>query len=86
MVKKCVMCEDSAKYKIKDSSDYYCIDCAQDNFSDLSILIKVEEEAKRLQNFLDEKIDIVKLNDSAEIGEEKKEVKKLIKEGKEIIE
>ena len=55
MVKKCVVCENEAKYKIKDTSDYYCLDCAQENFSDLDLLITVEEEAQRLKQFFKEK-------------------------------
>lgn len=75
MGKKCIICgEGEAVYKIKDTSDYYCEECAQENFSDLSVLVKVEEEAKRLQQFLEEKIDANKLNDVAQVGEEKKEI------------
>ena len=75
MGKKCIICgEEEAVYKIKDTSDFYCEECAQENFSDLSVLVKVEEEAQRLKEFLEEKIDTNKLNEVAEIGEEKKEI------------
>ncbi len=73
MASKCIICDDPAEYKIKDTLDYYCGECADENFSDLSILLKVEEEAQRLQKFLREKIDPVKLNDNAQLGEEKDE-------------
>ena len=73
MVNKCIICDDPAEYKIKDSLDYYCKECAEEHFSDTSILLKVEEEAKRLQKFLSEKIDPIKLNDKTELGEEKDE-------------
>jgi len=57
MVKKCIVCNIEAEYKIKDTSDYYCKGCAEENFSDLSLLLKIEEEAKRLKEFLKNKID-----------------------------
>ena len=74
MAKKCIICEENASYKIKDTPDFYCEECAEENFSDLNLLVKVEEEAKRLQKFLEEKIDTNKLNDEAKLGEEKKEI------------
>ena len=57
MVKKCIICESEAVYKIKDTPDYYCQECAEENFSDLDLLVKVEEEAQRLKEFLKEKMD-----------------------------
>ena len=55
MGKKCVVCDAEASYKIKDTSDYYCQECAQENFADLSLLVKVEEEAQRLKVLVDQK-------------------------------
>jgi hypothetical protein len=61
MVKKCIICEEEAILKIKDTSDYYCQECAEENFADLSMLIKVEEEAQKLKLFLKEKVgDLIK--------------------------
>ena len=57
MAKKCIVCDVDASYKIKDTSDYYCKVCAEENFSDLNLLITIEEEAQRLKEFLREKID-----------------------------
>ena len=57
MVKKCIICEAEAVYKIKDTPDYYCEECAEENFSDLDLLVKVEEEAQRLKEFLKEKME-----------------------------
>jgi len=74
MPKKCIICNEEATFKIKDTSDYYCQECAKENFGDLSVLIKVEEEAQRLKKFLLEKVDLEKLNEEAEVGAEKKEV------------
>ena len=56
MVKKCIICNDEAGYKIKDTSDYYCQECAEENFNDLNLLVTMEEEAKRLKEYLKEKM------------------------------
>jgi len=56
MGKKCMVCDQGeAVYKIKDTSDYYCQECAQEHFADLTLLVKVEEEAQRLKEFIDQK-------------------------------
>jgi len=59
MVKKCIICNVEAVYKIKDTSDYYCQECAEENFADLNMLLKVEEEAQKLKQFLKEKMDAI---------------------------
>jgi len=80
MVKKCIICEAEAVYKIKDNSDFYCQDCAEENFADLTMLVKVEEEAQRLKEFLKEKmVDLVRseeeLNQMIIINEKKEDDK-----------
>jgi len=57
MVKKCIICQEKAVYKIKDTLNYYCDECAKDNFSNLDLLITVEEEAQRLRQILKEKLE-----------------------------
>lgn len=57
MAKKCIICGKPAQFKIKDSNEYYCEECAQENFADLSLLQKVEEEAQILKKFVQEKTD-----------------------------
>ena len=57
MAKKCIICEENASYKIKDTPDFYCEECAEENFSDLNLLVKVEEEAHRLKEIIKEKLD-----------------------------
>jgi hypothetical protein len=52
-----MICGEEAIYKIKDTPDYYCPECAEENFSDLDMLVKVEEEAQKLKNFLKEKME-----------------------------
>ena len=57
MSKKCIMCEEQAEYKIKDGNEYYCSECAQEHFSDLSFLQKVEDEAQQLKEILKDKMN-----------------------------
>jgi hypothetical protein len=53
MPKKCIICGENAEYFIKDTSDYYCKDCAAENFGDISMLVKVEEQAKLLKKLVE---------------------------------
>lgn len=55
MAKKCIICGGEADYRIKDTSDFYCHDCAEENFADITLLVKVEEQAKKLKALVDEK-------------------------------
>lgn len=56
MAKKCIICNHKeAEFCIKNSSEYYCSECASENFSDLSYLHKVEDSAKNLKKFLRDK-------------------------------
>ncbi|MBU0459481.1 MAG: hypothetical protein KJ597_06960 [Nanoarchaeota archaeon] len=57
MVKKCIICSEEATHKIKDTSDYYCEECAKENFSDLDLLVTVEDEARKLKQILKEKME-----------------------------
>jgi len=56
MGKKCIICQEEATYRIRDTSDYYCQDCAEENFGDLNVLVKVEEEAQALKKLIEERI------------------------------
>ncbi len=56
MDKKCIICEKPASYKIKDTNDFYCEECAEENFGDLSMLVKVEEEVTKLKEVIKEKL------------------------------
>lgn len=55
MVKKCIICNEEANYKIKGTSDYYCDDCAQENFSDIELLETIEEQAKIIKDLIKDK-------------------------------
>lgn len=52
MVKKCIICNEEANFKIKDGSEFYCQECAEESFADLSLLQKVEEETKALKEII----------------------------------
>ena len=47
MNKKCIICDKNAEFLIKGTNDYYCKDCAEDAFSDLSYLEKMENSEKK---------------------------------------
>ena len=49
MSKKCIICHAEAVYSIKDTSDYYCVDCAEDNFGDVTMLMKIELDTQKLR-------------------------------------
>ena len=58
MPKKCILCGDPAKYSVKGTSDYYCEECATENFADVALLVRVEDIARKLKERLDEiKVD-----------------------------
>ncbi len=56
MAKKCIICEKQAEYEVKGGSASYCEDCAKENFSDISFLIKVAEQAQKLKEVLKERM------------------------------
>jgi len=51
-----MICGKKAEFTIKNSSEAYCAECAEEHFSDISYLQKIEEEAKKLQTFVAEQI------------------------------
>ena len=59
MGKKCIICEEEAQFCIKNTSDFYCYECAQENFSDIALLEKLQKEANALKNYLDNKVEDV---------------------------
>ena len=56
MPKKCIICGKEAKFYIKGTNDYYCEECAQENFSDLSLLVSIESQVSKIKNIIDEKV------------------------------
>ena len=67
MAKKCIICEEEAQYYIKDTSDYYCVDCAHEQFGDLSVLVAIEQHAQALKKAIDKSIlDEKELEDNKE--------------------
>ncbi|MFH1510252.1 MAG: hypothetical protein ABIF10_01060 [Candidatus Woesearchaeota archaeon] len=57
MPKKCTICGSDAIFQIKGTSDFYCDDCAKDNFSDIDLLEKVERQAEKLKSLVEEKLE-----------------------------
>jgi hypothetical protein len=68
--KKCIICGEEAEFCIKGTSDYYCKECAEEHFADLSVLHKVEEEAQRLNEIIKEKMKEEKEESNSEEEEE----------------
>ncbi|MAF99083.1 MAG: hypothetical protein CMH61_00570 [Nanoarchaeota archaeon] len=52
-MKKCIICEDQAAFKIRSSSEFYCPPCATENFSDVSLLESIEYQAQQLKEIID---------------------------------
>lgn len=46
MTKKCIICGKKAEFKIKGANEYYCEECAEENFGELELLEKIGEEGK----------------------------------------
>jgi hypothetical protein len=65
MSKRCLICEQEATYAIKNTKDYYCKECAQDQFGDISYLVSIEND-KGLQ----EKNAIEKMEEEQEVLKE----------------
>jgi len=42
MPKKCIICEGPAVFSIRGTNDFYCFECATENFADISVLEKLE--------------------------------------------
>lgn len=66
MPKKCIICNKKATYRVKDTPDFYCEECAEENFAELSMLVNVEEEAQRLKEFIKQRTDSSFIEDEEE--------------------
>lgn len=55
MTKKCIICGAEAEFYIKNSSEYYCEECALMQFGDLGYLLRLDRKAKILRDYLKEK-------------------------------
>ena len=47
MKKRCTVCTEEAQYNIKDTSEFYCLECAEENFADLDMLIKLDDHSDK---------------------------------------
>lgn len=57
MAKRCIICNKEAEFKIKDNNEFYCEECAEEHFADLSLLQKIEEEAQTLKKVVLDKVN-----------------------------
>ncbi len=46
-MKKCVVCDEEAGFAIKETKDYYCKECAEEQFGDVSYLITINEAQEK---------------------------------------
>lgn len=53
MPKKCILCEDKATFVVKDTNNYYCLECASEQFSDISLLQPLSEDGKVSKELVD---------------------------------
>ncbi|HLC46183.1 MAG TPA: hypothetical protein VJI75_00415 [Candidatus Nanoarchaeia archaeon] len=54
MTKKCVICDEDADLAIKGTSDYYCRECAEQQFGDITVLVSAEDSAQQLKDKVNE--------------------------------
>ena len=55
MAKKCVICGEKAEFRIKEGSEFYCEECALMQFGDIGLLQKVEDDAKKLKKYIEQR-------------------------------
>ena len=60
MAKKCIICQDPAAFAIKATNDYYCKECAENQFEDVTFLISIEDINKPVEDIVDQKGEIQK--------------------------
>lgn len=65
MAKKCIICEEPAVFKIKDTLDFYCKTCAEENFADLTMLLKLEEEAKLFKKVIEDRLSDLDIDEES---------------------
>jgi hypothetical protein len=81
MNKKCILCEDPAQLAIKATNDYYCKECAEDQFNDISCLVSLEENFAPVEDAVDqfeEVKDIVEAQREEEQSVDENEIEELL--------
>lgn len=53
---------------IKDTSDYYCGECAEEHFGDIALLVKMEAEAQNLKELLKDQLASPEEDDGGHTG------------------
>jgi len=57
MGKKCIICGEEARFSIKGTSDFYCEECAKEHFDDIAVLVRVEEQAKKIKKLIEATVE-----------------------------
>jgi hypothetical protein len=81
MSKKCILCEDAANLAIKATADYYCKECAEEQFGDLDCLVSIQEIHSPVEdaiNQFEEVKDVVKAQREQEQKVDDKEIEQIL--------
>jgi hypothetical protein len=58
MAKKCIICQArDAAFCIKGTNNCYCYRCAVEHFGDVGLLVRLEDDAKKLKEYIDKRIN-----------------------------
>jgi hypothetical protein len=57
-MKKCLVCDEEAQFAIKETKDFYCKECAEEQFGDVSYLVTIENNGNK-----EEPVDSEKVNE-----------------------
>lgn len=52
-MKKCIVCGNEATLCVKDCSECYCEECAQEYFDDIKCLTELEKQAQEVKKLID---------------------------------
>ena len=56
MPKKCILCEDNASHAVKGTNNYYCRDCATEQFGDLTLLQPISGPRQAAKNLIADRL------------------------------
>lgn len=57
MGKRCIICNEEAEYRIRNSTECYCPECAAEHFGDISLLEEIEQQAQQLRQAVAEQAE-----------------------------
>jgi hypothetical protein len=56
-MKKCLVCDEEAQFAIKETKDFYCKECAEEQFGDVSYLVTIEDNENKEEPVYSEKVN-----------------------------